>query len=144
MRSISQQGLELIKRYEGFSPKRYICPAGKPTIGYGHVMAENEDIPEEISHEEANKLLLRDVAVAENTVNRLIDADLTQSQFDALVSFTFNLGAAALARSTLRKRLNEGDFKAAASEFPRWVYAGGKVLDGLVKRRFAEAELFLG
>lgn len=144
MLSVSDRGLALIREYEGFAPAMYLCPAGKATIGYGHMVSEGEDFSERtITHAQAEALLRSDVAEVENAVNRLIEAKLTQNQFDALVSFTFNLGAAALARSTMRKCLNEGKYEYIAKEMMRWVYADGKVLDGLVRRRAAECKLFL-
>lgn len=143
MKSISERGLVLIRKFEGFCATPYICPAGHPTIGYGHVIERNEHFPDTgISETEAQELLARDVAVAENAVNRLVSAALTQQQFDALVSFTFNLGAAALARSTLRKYLQNGQIEAAAGEFTRWVYVNGAPSAGLMRRRLAEKALF--
>lgn len=91
MRKITQEGLGLIKRFEGFSSTVYICPAGYPTIGYGHLVRDNEKF-ETISQEAAEALLRIDVESAEHAVLRLIDIPLTDGQFDALVSFTFNLG----------------------------------------------------
>ena len=139
----SKQGLELIKEFEGFSAKRYICAGGKLTIGYGHVILPKEQFPPRISKEQAEELLAKDVVRFEIDVMACVKVPLTQGQFDALVSFAFNLGGAALRGSTLLKRLNEGDYKGAATEFNRWVFAGGKQLAGLARRREAEAELFL-
>lgn len=139
---ITPVGIDLITRFEGFSASPYRCPAGYLTIGYGHVIREGETFSR-ISREEAGELLADDVMVAEEAVLRLVDAPLTEGQFDALVSFTFNLGAGALQRSALRRRLNRREYVAAASEFPRWVYAGGRVLAGLVARREAERQRFL-
>jgi GH24 family phage-related lysozyme (muramidase) len=95
MRHISRQGLDLICRFEGFSPIIYMCPAGYPTIGYGHLITEanKEQFLDGVDEDEALDLLRQDVAVAERAVLRLISVPLTQGQFDALVSFTFNLGA---------------------------------------------------
>ncbi len=142
MRHITQQGLDLIKRFEGYSDTIYICPAGKPTIGYGHVVLGGEDFGSSISEDEAEEILRRDVADAERAVCDLIPGELTDGQFDALVSFTFNLGRGALRRSTLRQRVLAGKHDEATAEFGRWVNAGGKRLSGLVKRRAAEAELY--
>ena len=107
MRHISRQGLDLICRFEGFSPIIYMCPAGYPTIGYGHLITEanKEQFLDGVDEDEALDLLRQDVAVAERAVLRLISVPLTQGQFDALVSFTFNLGAGALQRSTLRRKV---------------------------------------
>lgn len=143
----SSAGLALIREHEGFSATPYICPGGKLTIGYGHVILPGEEYYGEIPRAEAETLLRQDVFLAEASVNRLVTVPLTQGQFDALVSFTFNLGAGALARSTLRRVLNEGDYPAAAAEFARWVWGGEAgqkaILPGLVRRRAAERAMFL-
>lgn len=139
----SQDGIDLIKGFEGFVPHRYLCAAGYPTIGYGHVILPHETFPDRITMQEAADLLAKDLLQFERGVLRLISVPLTQGQFDALVSFTFNLGGGALQRSTLRQRLNRGDYAGAANEFSKWTMAGGKRLSGLVKRRHAERELFL-
>lgn len=137
----SQAGIDLIKRFEGFSAECYVCPAGKRTIGYGHVLAEGE--AEQISAQEAEALLVKDIASAEEAVNRLVEVPLSQHQFDALVCLTYNIGNRAFSRSTLLRLLNNGDYMAAAAQFPRWVYASGKLLNGLRNRREAEQQLFL-
>ena len=144
MRRITQTGLDLIKRFEGFSPTVYICPAGYPTIGYGHVVKpdERERFAGGITPEQAESLLRQDVQIAERAVLHLITVPLTDGQFDALVSFTFNLGAGALQRSTLRRRVNRGDHAAVPAEFGKWVWAGGRKLQGLVRRREAESMLY--
>ncbi len=141
MRHITQEGLDLIKRFEGFSPTIYICPAGYPTIGYGHVVREDERdrFAEGIDEQEAETLLQRDVRWAERGVLRLINVPLTDGQFDALVSFTFNLGTGALQRSTLRRKVNREEHEQVPREFMRWVWADGRRLQGLIKRRAAEA-----
>jgi len=144
MRHITQEGLDLIKRFEGFSPTIYTCPAGYPTIGYGHVVRgdERDRFADGIDEGEARDLLQRDVRWAERGVLRLIDVPLTDGQFDALVSFTFNLGTGALQRSTLRRKVNREEHDKVPSEFMRWVWADGRRLRGLVLRRKAEAELY--
>ena len=141
MRNISKTGLDLIKRFEGFSPTVYTCPAGYPTIGYGHVVKpdERQQFASGITNEQAETLLRQDVQTAERAVLPLITVPLTDGQFDALVSFTFNLGAGALQRSTLRRRVNRGDHAAVPAEFRKWVWAGGRKLQGLVRRREIEA-----
>lgn len=143
----SQQGLDLICRFEGFAANRYICPAGKPTIGYGHVIHAGEAFDEPLSEGDALELLLTDLPNYETRVLNLVEVELTQGQFDALVSFAYNLGTNALATSTLLNRLNSGDVAAAADEFLRWNKATVKgqkvVLAGLTARREAEQELFL-
>jgi lysozyme len=145
MRTISETGLDLIKHFEGFSKTIYICPAGYPTIGYGHVIRndENDRFSDGIDQEQGEELLRRDAQVAERAVLRLITVPLTDGQFDALVSFTFNLGSGALQRSTLRSRLNRQEYVSAAEEFRRWVWADGHKLKGLIKRREAEKVLFV-
>lgn len=136
---ISESGLRLIRQFERFSPVTYRCPAGYWTIGYGH-LADRGHAP--ITQEEANNLLRLDAVVAEAAVKKFISAPLHQCQFDALASFTFNLGSGALQRSTLRRVINRGEYAAAPAQFLRWVYAGGRKLPGLVRRRMAEATLF--
>lgn len=123
----------------------YICPAGYPTIGYGHVVKpqEKEQVASGITTEQAEALLRQDVQAAERAVLRLITVPLTDGQFDALVSFTFNLGAGALQRSALRRKVNRGDHAAVPAEFWKWVWAAGRKLEGLVRRREAEAELYV-
>lgn len=140
---ISSQGLALIERYEGFSSHAYICPAGVLTIGYGHVLLPYEFYPDGINAELARLLLTRDVHKAQSAVIRFIDVPLTQAQFDALVSFTFNVGAAALQRSTLRQVINRAEHTQAPRQFLRWVRSNGRILAGLVARRQAEAILYL-
>lgn len=139
----SDRGIALIKEFEGFSPNIYLCPAGKPTIGYGHVV-HNETVHQPINEEEAERLLLEDLNDRyEPVVLRLVSAELTQGQFDALVSFTYNLGASNLTNSTLLKKLNAGYYAGAAEEFERWNKCNGKPLAGLTRRRKAEKALFL-
>jgi len=141
---ISEQGLSLIRQSEGFCACQYLCPADKPTIGYGHVIRAGEVFPQAgISEEEAKKLLIQDVTATEAAVNRLVTVPLNQNQFDALVAFTYNVGAGALENSTLLRDLNGGDTQKAAGEFSRWVFAGGKKLDGLARRRAEETALFM-
>lgn len=137
----SVTGIDLIKNFEGFSPRPYLCPAGHLTIGYGHVVRENERFSL-LTKLQADDLLRNDLLRFENSVNRLINISLKQNQFDSLVSFTFNLGAGALQRSTLRQKVNRGEHSLAAAEFLRWVYAGGRALKGLALRRQAESALY--
>jgi lysozyme len=139
--NISRNGIELIKHFEGCELTAYKCPADVWTVGYGHT--GSDVLPRMvITKEKANQLLARDVERFEHGVNLRAKVDLNQGQFDALVSFAYNLGLGALERSTLLKLVNAGRFDAAAGEFGKWVKAGGKVLDGLVRRRKAEAHLF--
>ena len=146
MRHVTDEGLALIKRFEGFEPEIYICPAGWPTIGYGHVVRddERERFADGIDEAEAEDLLRRDVETAERAVLRLIRVPLADGRFDALGSFTFNLGAGALQRSTLRRKVNRGEHDAVPAEFGRWVWASGRRLKGLIRRREAEAEFYAG
>lgn len=139
---ISAEGLAFICRFEGFSPVPYICPAGLHTIGYGHVITRHEMFTI-VSELEARFLLQKDVQIAACAVTKLIAASLNQMQFDALTSFTFNLGSGALQRSRLRAVINRGEYDDAPTEFRRWVFASGRKLPGLVARRSAEAELFM-
>ncbi len=138
----SQKGLDLIKSFEGLRLSAYKCPADVWTIGYGTTAGVKPG--QTITKERAEELLRDDVKRFEGQVLRLVKVPLTQGQFDALVSFTYNLGAANLGNSTLLRLLNAGDYKGAAAQFDRWTKAGGKELPGLVKRRAAERALFEG
>jgi len=143
---LSKQGLEFIKRRERFEPRTYLDSAGHPTIGYGHKLLPSESYPNGISKPDAEKLLVQDVAAAEGAVRRNVTVELTQSQFDALVSFTYNEGPKNFAGSTLLRRLNAGDFAGAAAEFPIWNKETRNkqlvVNDGLTNRRHCEQRLF--
>lgn len=140
----SRAGIDLITSFEGYYPSWYLDPVGVRTVGYGHT---SERIPAGITvpltREEALDLLRSDLKEYEAEVRRLVKVPLSQPQFDALTSFAFNVGAGALASSTLLKRLNHGDYDAAAREFRRWVFGGGEALPGLKRRRAAEAALFM-
>lgn len=144
MRHITQEGLDLIKRFEGFSSTIYICPAGYPTIGYGHVVRNDQKdrFSDGIDQEQGEELLRRDAQVAERAVLRLIAVPLTDGQFDALVSFTFNLGGGALQRSTLRRKVNREEHAEVPEQLMRWVWAAGKRLKGLARRRAAESAVY--
>ena len=139
----SNQTIECIKYFEGFSARHYICPAGYRTIGYGHLIKKHEDFSH-ISIQEANKILLLDIETIELAVLRLTNIILSQNQFDALVSFVFNLGSAAYQRSSLRAKVNRGDHENVPKEFCRWVYVNTRIIPGLVKRRNFEANLYAG
>lgn len=141
---VSDAGLGIIKRFEGFQPHWYTCPAGKLTIGYGHVKRQSDGVKAPLTEEQATALLRRDAAIAECDVHLLVKVPLAQCQFDALVSFAFNLGAANLKSSTLLRKLNAGDHAGAAREFGRWVNSNGKPLAGLIARREAERAMFEG
>ena len=153
--SISDAGLDLIKEFESLEKKPYNDPVGHCTIGYGHLLHKGnctqEDLkkyPDGISEKEAKKLLEKDTKTAQDAVKELITVDLNQGQFDALVSFTFNLGYGSLRDSTLRTLLNEGKYDAVPGELNKWVNGTvkGKLvkLKGLVRRRKKEGELFSG
>lgn len=144
MRHITERGLNLIKRFEGFVPQIYICAGGYETIGYGHVIRAHERavLRHGINKAQAELLLRQDVRQAEEAVLRLVRVPLTEGQFDALVSFTFNLGAGALQRSTLRRKVNRQEHADVPAEFRRWVWAGGRKLRGLIRRREAEAAFY--
>lgn len=137
---LSQNGLDFIKAREGFSAYSYPDHKGR-SIGYGHLIKPGESFEEPISGTVADSLLMNDVSWAVNVVNNSVNVPLTQNQFDALVSFAFNVGAGAFAKSTLVKRINNDDPQ-AVNEFARWVYASGKVLPALVARRELEVNLF--
>lgn len=139
---ISPVGLSLIRRFEGCRLEAYQCEAGVWTIGYGHTGAHVVQGATCTQHQ-AEVMLESDVERFELAVSALVPHTVTQWQFDALVSFAFNLGAAALARSKLLRLLRAGDVPGAAAQFGFWVFAGGKPSPGLVKRRAAERDLFL-
>lgn len=146
---VSYACLQLIRNAEGFRATPYACPAGVPTIGFGSTRYEN-DTPVKLSDPaitkaRANALLYATLSKEyEPAVNRYVAVPLKQNQFDALVDFAYNCGIQNLRTSTLLKRVNSGDYDAAANEFGKWVYANGKKLGGLVTRRAAEAALFRG
>ena len=133
--------IPLIKEFEGCKLKAYKCPADVWTIGYGHTDGVKEG--DEITQQEADRLLASDVDLFTSGVQRLVTSDINRNQLGALVSFAFNLGLGNLRHSTLLKLVNADDFIGAADQFPRWNKAGGKVLAGLTRRREAEKQLFL-
>ena len=131
----------LIRQFEDLRLQAYRCPAGIPTIGVGHTRGVK--MSDRCTVQQADVWLTEDLQDAEAAVSSLVKLPLAQQQFDALVSFTFNLGAKRLAESTMLILLNKGSFKAAAEQFDRWVHSAGVKLDGLVRRRAAEKALFL-
>lgn len=137
---VSREGKELIKQWEGLRLVAYRCPAGVWTIGYGHTRTAEEGM--RITEQQAVDLLDQDLRIVAAQVRRLVHVPLTQHQFDALCSFVFNVGAGAFQRSTLRRKLNEGDYESVPDELMRWVYSKGTRLPGLVNRRAAEAGLW--
>ncbi len=144
---ISEKGINLIKHFEGCHLKPYRDPIGLYTIGWGHLIGDGKSLPiewfRELTQDEADELLKKDLVRFERGVERLCPFNLTQPRFDALVSFAFNLGLGNLQASTLRRKHNRSDVLGAANEFPRWNKAGGKVLRGLTRRREAEKALYL-
>lgn len=154
----SQRGLDLIKSFEKFAPNLYLCPAGKPTIGYGHVLRPSEKF-NKISLPQADQLLRNDCGIVEIYLNAIFPHPsplpegegkkvcLNQNEFDALVSLVFNIGLGNFEKSTLLKRLRDGDKPRAAAEFLRWdkINQGGELVmsKGLHRRRCVERELFI-
>jgi len=148
---ISHGGIAIIKAFESClrqmpngNFKAYICPAGVLTIGWGHTNDHGRafDANSIWTQSQCDAAFLEDMAHFENAVKRLVKVQLAQAQFDALVSFAYNCGEGNLAKSTLLRKVNAGDFAAAALEFPRWNRGGGRVLAGLTRRRASEALLF--
>ena len=139
---ISERGLALIRKAEGLRLSAYKCPAGIPTIGYGHTAGVK--MGQVIDKAEAESLLLGDAASFELSVLGMVKVPLSQGQFDALVSFAYNLGGGALKGSTLLRLLNAGLYADAANQFCRWNKADGKALAGLTIRRALERALFVG
>jgi lysozyme len=139
---ISQEGISLIKKFEGCRLESYKCAAGVWTIGYGSTHGVSEGMV--ITHERAEALLLEDIADYEDAVNELITVPLSSNQFSAIVAWCFNCGKNALKTSTLRKVLLAKDYEGVPEQIKRWNKAGGKVNEGLVRRREAEALLFQG
>ena len=155
---VSDKAIQMIKHHEGVRQKPYRCPAKLWTVGVGHVlyprqgalkMEERDSVPLEerdnrtFSMEEVDGILRDDLNRFERGVERYCPVKLTQGQFDALVSFSFNVGLGTLQRSTLRQKIIRGDMEGAAEEFLKYTLAGGKVLKGLVNRRNDERALFL-
>lgn len=139
-RRIGPKGLALIKQYEGLALKAYVCPAGVVTVGYGST-GPHVRMGMAITHAEADALLRKDLERFERGVSA-IAGEMTPGQFSALVSFAFNLGLEALKESTLLRLHKEGDHAGATEQFGRWNKAGGRVLNGLTKRRAAERRLY--
>jgi lysozyme len=139
--TMSPAGLNMLKSFEGFSACKYQDPAGYWTIGYGHLITPGQYFTC-ISEAEATQLLLSDLSSAEQCVRDYVHTPLNDNQFSALVDFTYNLGCGSLASSTLLVEVNARNFGAVCGQLERWVYAGGRVLPGLVRRRQAECQLF--
>lgn len=147
-RHINQAGIDLIKSFEGLYLSAYRCEAKVVTIGYGHTGMTHDDgsvyIGQNITRERAEELLAHDMQYFEKVVLRLVNAELNDNMFAALVSFAFNCGEGNLESSTLLRKLNEGDYDGAAEQFTRWNRGGGSVLNGLTRRRASEQRLFEG
>lgn len=139
-RTVNAAGLALVKAHEGLRLEAYQDTSGIWTIGYGHTHGVKAD--DSISAERAEQLLEADLTDAERAVAALVKVPLTDNQFSALVSFVFNLGEGAFARSTLLRKLNEGSYGLVPACLKSWIFDNGKVLQGLVKRRAAEAALW--
>jgi lysozyme len=143
---VSQAGVDLVKSFEGFRANAYFCPAGVPSIGYGHT--QGVEMGQVVSEEEATQLLIEDLGAASRAVREWVKVPLNQNQFDALVSWTFNLGSGSLANSTLLRRLDRGEYGAVPCEMLRWGYGEnpetGKSVEllGLVRRCQAEGALW--
>lgn len=136
---VSKDCIDLVKHFEGFVAKAYKCPAGVWTIGYGHTL--NVHPTDVITEGQASVMLQEELDEFAEKVSKLVKK-ATQSQFDAMVSFAYNVGVAALASSTLLKKHNAGDYAEAQKQFLRWDKAAGKTLAGLTKRRVHEAALY--
>lgn len=144
---ISKKGLDLITEFEGFYPKPYLCPANVPTIGFGTTRYPNGDkiklTDSEITRAQALEYLAHDLIQFEKSVDALCVDTINQFQFDALVSFVYNLGATNLKNSTLLKKVNANpNDPTIALEFVKWNRANGKILNGLTRRRRVEAQLY--
>jgi lysozyme len=142
MRKINFQGLKLIRAFEGCRLSTYIDQVGILTIGYGHTGPEIK-FDMTISKEKADELLSEDLGKFERGVTNLLETQINDNQFSALVSFSYNLGLNSLAKSTLLKYVNASEFEKASEEFLKWAHAGGKENPGLLRRREAEKTLFL-
>lgn len=138
---ISENGIDLIKSFEGLRLSAYKCSAGVLTIGYGHT--SNVKPFDVVTEKQAEDILKNDLIKFEKVINDSVSAELNQNQFDALVSFVFNVGTNAFKKSTMLKFLNANHFPLAAGQFDRWVKVKGEISKGLVNRRKKEKELFL-
>lgn len=137
--------IDLIKQFEGFRPQAYQDSVGVWTIGYGTTIINGQPVKQgmTITQDQALQLVQQEVNKLWSKIESILKVKINDNQMNALVDFAYNLGYNALKTSTLMRLVNESKFDEAANQFPRWVYAGGKVLPGLVKRREAERQLFL-
>lgn len=144
-RNVNAEGLKIIKQWEGFKEVAYKDGGGVWTIGYGHTSAAGAPTVKpgmKITQAEAERILRNDIDSVESSVERLVKVPLNDNQFATLVSFVYNIGATAFAKSTLLKKLNKGDYKSVPSEIMKWVNDNGKRVQGLVNRRSAEVGLW--
>lgn len=144
---MTEDALALIRQFEGFRGRAYLCPSGVWTIGYGHTSHAGPPAVtrgKDITESEAETLLRSDVENFAKDVTKLLFRELNDKQFSALVSFAYNIGIGALRTSSVLKAINAGDFDAVPRRLQLWVKAGGRILPGLVKRRAAEAAMFMG
>ena len=138
---VSPSGQSFIKSQEGFAPTRH-NDAGHQAIGYGHDIVAGDDIPARIDRSQANNIFLNDMARVAGFLQSVLKVSVTQNQFDALASLAYNIGFGAFRSSTLLRLLNQGNYRGAAAQFPRWNQSAGRVDDGLVRRRRSEQQLF--
>lgn len=141
----SENGIKLIKHYEGCQLKAYLCHTGKITIGFGHtsfIKGRVLTINDVITQEEANNLLKEDIVVFEKGVNQLVSVPINQNQFDAMASLAFNIGLGNFKESSVLKNVNKKDFTNAEKSFMLWVNVNHKPCQGLIKRRSSEVYLF--
>lgn len=153
---MDKTGISFLKEVEGIRTEVYSDVAGFPTIGVGHRLSPDQTTSGKIiingrekklsklTVSDIENLLRNDLKRFENTVNKYVDIEISQNEFNALTSFAFNVGSYAFRKSTLLKRLNEGNRNAVPNEIERWIYAGGKKIKGLINRRQKEIELWKG
>lgn len=135
---------EVIQSFEKFEPKPYLCAGGHQTVGYGHRIWSHENFKKAISQKMAEELLEEDLWRFSIILHREIKQPLLVHEHAALLSFIFNVGPAAFYRSSLKQKINRGDFKGAGQEFPKWVWCRGRKLRGLLRRRLFEKKIFEG
>lgn len=139
---VPDEAVQLVKQFEGLRLNAYIDANGYPTIGYGHKLVGPATATKTITEEEATALLVQDLQVAASAVDKLTAVRLTERQQAALIDFVYNLGSGTYQHSTLRMKLNRGEYNQAANEFQKWIYAGPRKLPGLIRRRQLEAGIF--
>lgn len=142
MIQIPQAAIDLVKASEGLRLTQYTDADGYKSVAYGHKITAFDNLPETITETEADLLLQHDLQIAALSVKQMTTTQLNNNQFAALIDFTFNLGAGAYQRSTLRMVINRGEYSEAPDQFMRWVYGNNRKLPGLITRRTLEAKLF--